>query len=121
MSDPRQSLGKLGEDLACRELLRRGYAILARRFRTRMGELDIVARDGDVLVFVEVKARASRRFGSPAEAVTAAKRRKLVLMATDYVAVRRLERAPCRFDVVAVEVGERPVVTVYPSAFTADG
>jgi putative endonuclease len=116
--DPRQSLGKLGEDLACRELARRGYAILARRYRTRMGELDIVARDGETLVFVEVKARATERCGAPAEAVTAGKRRTLALMAADYVARHRLHLRPCRFDVVAVEVGPEPVVTVFPSAFT---
>ena len=116
--DPRQSLGKLGEDLACRELIRRGYAIHARRYRTRVGELDIVARDGETLVFVEVKARASDRCGSAADAVTAWKRRRLVLMASDYLARNGLSDAPCRFDVVAVELGARPVVTVYPSAFT---
>ena len=62
--DHRQSLGKRGEDLACEELERRGYAIVDRRFRTRCGELDIVARDGDVLVFVEVKARSGSSFGT---------------------------------------------------------
>ena len=61
---PQQSsLGKLGEDLACRELTRRGYVILARRYRTRHGEIDIVAREGEVLVFVEVKASSHDRFG----------------------------------------------------------
>lgn len=119
--DPRQSLGKLGEDLACRELLRRGYAILDRRYRTRIGELDIVARDGETVVFVEVKARRSGRCGAPAEAVGPLKRRKLVQMAVDYVAHRRLERLPCRFDVVTVEVGPAgPEVAVYTSAFTLD-
>ena len=58
-------LGIRGEELACRELRRRGYSILARRYRTRHGEIDIVAMDDDVLVFVEVKARSDRRFGGP--------------------------------------------------------
>ncbi len=57
MSRARIALGKIGEDLACRELERRGYAIVARRYRRRGGELDIIARDGPTLVFVEVKAR----------------------------------------------------------------
>ena len=57
MSQARQSLGKTGEDLACRELERRGYAIVARRYRRRGGELDIIARDGQTIVFVEVKTR----------------------------------------------------------------
>ena len=59
MTQARLSLGKRGEDLACRALRRRGYAVLARRYRTRWGEIDIVARDGDTLVFVEVKTRRS--------------------------------------------------------------
>ena len=63
MSRSRQTLGKIGEDLACHELERRGYAILARRYRRRGGELDIVARDGETIVFVEVKAREGREFG----------------------------------------------------------
>ena len=120
--DSRQSLGKHGEDLACRELLRLGYAILDRRYRTRIGELDIVARDGETVVFVEVKARGSGRCGAAAEAVTPLKRRKLAQMAADYVARRRLERSPCRFDVVAVEVGHpAPRVTIFRSAFSVDG
>ena len=60
MSRARQTLGKIGEDLACRELERRGYAIIARRYRLRGGELDIIARDGPTIVFVEVKARAGQ-------------------------------------------------------------
>src|SRR5262249_61219255 len=65
----RQGLGKTGEDLACRELERRGYVILARRYRTRFGEIDIVSDDRGVIVFVEVKARTSNRHGWAAEAV----------------------------------------------------
>ncbi len=64
----KQTLGRLGEDLACREFRRRGYAILARRYRTRHGELDIVVRTGRTVVFVEVKTRTSLRFGMPSEA-----------------------------------------------------
>jgi putative endonuclease len=94
--------GKLAEDLACAELQRRGYAILARRYRTRVGELDIIARDGATIVFVEVKARTDERCGHPAEAVTLRKQRKIAAMATDYLTRQRLHDAPCRFDVVAV-------------------
>jgi len=115
----RQELGVAGETLACRELLRRGYEILARRYRTRYGELDIVARDRQVTVFVEVKARSSRRFGSPSEAVTPLKQRKLVMMARDYLARRRLGDIACRFDVVAIthESGRPPSVEVFCNAF----
>ena len=115
----RFQMGKRGESLACRELRRRGYAIVATRFRTRLGELDIVARDGPTLVFVEVKARSSDRFGSAAESVTSQKRRRLSRMAEEFIARSRLTRVPLRFDVVAVRWPPRgtPSVEVYPSAF----
>jgi putative endonuclease len=97
-------LGIRGEDVACRELERRGYAILARRFRTRNGEIDIIARDGETLVFVEVKARRSLRCGGPAEAVNWAKRQRLERMALRYLAAAGAGAAGrrCRFDVVSV-------------------
>jgi putative endonuclease len=114
-------LGKLGEDVACRELGRRGYAILARRFRTRYGEIDIIARDGRTLVFVEVKTRSSAAYGTPAEAVTARKQAKIGLMASEYLLRRGPTDVPCRFDVVgvAVEEGRAPVVELIRAAFDA--
>ena len=119
--DYRQSLGIAGEDLACRELERRGYAIVARRYRTRLGEIDIVADDGATLVFVEVKARADDRCGSPAEAVTRRKQRRLARMAADYLARNGVVDRPCRFDVVGVRLdGARPTVTVFPNAFALE-
>jgi putative endonuclease len=118
--DYRQALGERGEELACGELLRRGYAILARRYRTRFGEIDIVARDGDVTVFVEVKARDGDRFGDGAEAVTAWKQRRIANMAVDYLARHRLHDKPCRFDVVAIDVStEPPRIERYTNAFDA--
>lgn len=114
------ALGESGEDLAAAALQRRGYAILERRYRTKIGEIDIVARDGDVLVFVEVKARSGGRLGSPAEAVTDSKRRRLAVMASDYLARRRPAATTCRFDVVAVTIsgGDPPAVVVIPNAFS---
>lgn len=115
-------LGKHGEDLACLELRRRGYSIVARRYRTRHGEIDIVAMDHGVLVFVEVKTRSSRRFGTPLAAVTPLKQRRLTRMALDYLARSRTAGVPCRFDVVAVAVGQgRPVVEVATNAFSCAG
>ena len=121
MSQERLALGKTGEDLACAELQRRGYAILARRERCRGGELDIVARDGPVLVFVEVKARRSHAFGMAAEAVTFHKQRRIVRLALDYVARQHLTHYPCRFDVVSIhfEAGGGHTIDVYQSAFHA--
>jgi putative endonuclease len=100
--DHRQELGRRSEDLACRELERRGYTIVERRFRTRCGELDIIARDGQVLVFVEVRARSSGSFGTPFESVTWQKRQRVSRMAASYLCAKRLAMVPCRFDVVAV-------------------
>jgi putative endonuclease len=118
-SDQRQTLGKEGEDLACAELRRRGYAILARRFRTRYGEIDIVARDGLTLVFVEVKARRDERFGGAAAAVTARKQLRIARMAADYLVRHHMVDVPARFDVVAIGYsGVKPCVEVYTHAFT---
>ena len=119
-SDARQHLGKMGEDLACAELSRRGYAVLARRYRTRFGEIDIVARDGDVTVFVEVKTRAGDEYGGGAEAVTGWKQRRITQMAVDYLSRNQLHDRPCRFDVVVVDLaGESTRIEVYAHAFDA--
>ena len=95
-----------GEDHARRLLEAAGLHVLAARARYRVGEIDLIAIDEDLVVFVEVKSRASERFGSPAEAVTPRKQARLAKAALRYLAARGwLERA-CRFDVV--EVIEEP-------------
>ena len=114
------ALGKMAEDLACGELEHRGYTILARRYRRSRGELDIVARDGPTLVFVEVKARDGRAFGDGAAAVTEAKQRRIVRLAAEYVARSRLPECPFRFDVVSIQFDTGcPVIEVFPNAFDA--
>jgi len=119
-ADGRQSLGKVGEDLACDELVRRGYAILERRYRSRYGEIDIIARSGGTLVFVEVKARSGQAYGGGGAAVTRPKQQRIARMAEDFLMRRHLVDQPCRFDVVTVDFGDgRPFVEVYPHAFTA--
>jgi len=118
--DTRQFLGKTGEDLACAELERRGYAITARRYRSRFGEIDIVATCGDEIVFVEVKVRAGDDFGGGAAAVTTWKQRRIAQMAVDYLTRHRLHDRPCRFDVVTVDVKDgQAKVVVYERAFDA--
>ncbi len=118
MSRRRMVLGQIGEDLACSELERRGYAILARRYRVRGGELDIIARDGSALVFVEVKTREDRAFGDAAEAVGPLKRRRLAHAAHDFIVRHQLTDCPCRFDVVSIHMDEgRPVMEVFRNAF----
>ena len=118
MTLARQQLGKIGEELAVGELERRGYAILARRYRTRCGEIDIVADDDGTLVFVEVRARTTSEFGTAAETVTRQKQLKLAAMATDYLARMQVKNRPCRFDVVAIDDCEtNPRIVVYRNAF----
>jgi putative endonuclease len=118
MTFARQAFGHYGESLACEELERRGYAILERRYRTRHGEIDIVARDADYVVFIEVKTRQDGSFGDPEEAVTLQKQQRLVWMATDFIARHDLLDRPCRFDVVSINAATTPpTITVIDDAF----
>jgi putative endonuclease len=102
----RLGLGRTGEDAAVRHLEKSRYTILDRGFRMLRGEIDIVARDGPTLVFIEVKTRRGTGFGPPAEAVTAAKQRQVRRIAQAYLARRRLESSPCRFDVISILIEE---------------
>jgi putative endonuclease len=101
MTRARITLGKEGEAVAAAFLERHGCRIIDRNFRTRLGEIDLIAKDGDEVVFVEVKTRRGDRFGPPEEAVTFAKRRHLRMAAEAYLAARDVA-ALCRIDVVAV-------------------
>jgi len=118
MTFQRQQLGLEGEAIAAAELERLGYQILDRRYRSRFGEIDLIARDTGTVVFVEVKTKTDSRFGDPAEMVTAQKQRRLVSMAEEYVAGHALHSTPCRFDVVAIDASVQPAkITVYRDAF----
>lgn len=100
--DPRQVLGKEGEAAAEQALREAGLRIVERRFRVRLGEIDLVAEDGDVLVFVEVKTRRGVGYGSPWEAVIPRKQEHLARAALAYLARHRMLGRRCRFDVVEV-------------------
>jgi putative endonuclease len=118
MTYARQRLGIDGETMACEELERLGYAIIERRYRTRFGEIDVIANDGGTVVFVEVKTKTDSSFSDPVESVTKQKQRRLVSMAEQYAVSTPLDRTPCRFDVVAVDVSVAPAkITVYKDAF----
>ncbi len=100
-----QQAGGAAEDAAARFLERHGLEIVARNYRTRLGEIDLVARDGATLVFVEVRMRSSARFGGAAASIDHRKRARIEAAARRFLA--RLGREPpCRFDVVTVEAGE---------------
>ena len=116
--NPRRRLGLAGEAAAEARLRRDGLEIVARGFRARCGEIDLIARDGRVVVFVEVKTRTGNAFGSPAEAVTALKRRRIARAASVFLARSDWSDRPCRFDVVeVVPVGAGWRVTHIPDAW----
>ncbi len=118
MTYARQRLGIDGETIACAELEKRGYTIIDRRFRTRFGEIDVIANDRGTVVFVEVKTKTDSSFSDPVESVTKQKQRRLVSMAEQYAAFHKLDDTPCRFDVVTVDASVAPPkVTVYQDAF----
>ena len=94
--------GAAAEALAASYLAARGLTVVHRNYRCRGGEIDLVARDGEMLVFVEVRLRRNRAFGTAAESITAAKRRRLRLAARHYLA-RLGHEPPCRFDAVLLD------------------
>ena len=98
----RRSKGKQGEDIAAAYLRESGYEILEQNYYFNHGEIDIVAKEGTVLVFVEVKSRSSRMFGEPEESVTPKKQDLLRRTAEGYVAERNISDVECRFDVVSI-------------------
>lgn len=106
MRDDRRGLGRRGESLAARYLAERGYVILDRNWRCDAGELDLVARDGDSLVCVEVRTRRGRSLGSPEESITAAKQERLRNLAWAYM-IELDWAGDCRIDVVAIEMDRR--------------
>jgi putative endonuclease len=110
-------LGQKGEGLAANFLRRKGYKIIAQNYKTSIGEIDIIARDRETLVFIEVKTRESLQYGQPFEAVNRHKKRKIANVATLYLK-RLAEIPPCRFDVVSIyyEYG-RPECELIQDAF----
>jgi len=94
--------GALGENVAVSFLQQNGYTILEKNFYYNHGEIDIVAKDGNVLVFVEVKSRHSDKFGEPEESVTPKKQEIIRRTAEGYVSSKNLEETECRFDVVSI-------------------
>jgi len=119
----RARLGSGGERLAASWLEARGYRILGANWRCPYGEVDVIAEQGDELVFVEVKTRRGEAMGTPEEAVTPAKQRRLVATAQTYLMEHGLEDRPYRIDVVAVQLapsGRLLDVRHHPSAVTLE-
>ncbi|MEK6238027.1 MAG: YraN family protein [Planctomycetales bacterium] len=117
-------LGDRGERAAERFLKRKGYAVVARQQRSHLGEIDLIAVDGETIVFVEVKTRRGSDKGDPIEAVDSAKQQKLTRLALAFLKRRKLLGHSARFDVVAVlwpDESSAPEITHYPDAFPPVG
>ena len=104
MATPRMRLGKWGEGVAGRFLQEKGYRLLDANYRCRWGEVDIVAQEGDELVFVEVRTRRGTQYGTPEESVTAAKARRLIATAQDYLQQHGQEESEWRIDLIAIRL-----------------
>ncbi len=122
MSGDRLSLGREGERLAGLHLQKSGYRVIERNFRFRGGEIDIIARQGEYLIFVEVKTRSTLAYGVPAAAVDARKQRQIIQTAKFYMAKHQIKEVAIRFDVVAIILprdGGEALIELIPHAFTA--
>lgn len=106
-ANTRRSLGQWGEKVASLQLEAAGYTIVERNWRCRNGEIDLIARDGETVVFVEVKTRRGRDFGAPEEALTPRKAQKLLALGQQYIVDHELDDVNWRIDLVAVELDER--------------
>ncbi len=112
------SAGKLGEALALKYLKKKGYRIVETNYRCALGEIDIIAVESRVVVFVEVKSRRTDKFGPPQAAVGIQKQRKISMLAKNYMKEKRIEDAKARFDVVSVMLGlEKPKIELIRNAF----
>ncbi len=118
MWNKNQQFGIQGESLAVSHLKSAGYLIVATNYRTKIGEIDIIAKDADTIVFVEVKARSSNRFGSPKYAVTKKKMRTISKVALYYLKITKQTRVRARFDVVSINTAGRvPEIEIVKNAF----
>lgn len=106
MVSSRRKRGIAGEERAVNFLTGKGYRILERNYRCPQGEIDIIALDGKVLVFVEVRTRRESSYGFPEESITSLKQRRIIRCATWYLHQKKLEMQDCRFDVIAI-MGDR--------------
>ncbi len=119
MTKTRQALGEWGENIAASYLVSQGLVLLDRNWRTAAGEIDIIAKEGDSLIFCEVKTRRGKAFGEGAEAVAGRKSVRLRRLASQWLALSGIRPRTVRFDVVSVFVspGQRPVVSHLRDAF----
>ncbi len=115
MKKNKREIGNIGEDIACKYLESKNYKILERNFRCRSGEIDIIALDGDYIVFIEVKYRKDNSFGLPRESINYYKQRNISKVASYYLLTKNAFHKNCRFDVVEV-MGEQ--IEIIQNAFS---
>ena len=118
MTQARLELGRYGEDLAYKRIKRLGYRKIIRNYRCPLGEVDLIANDGDTLVFIEIKTRRGKPTGYAKEAVDARKQRQLSKVALSYMKSNNCSDAKARFDVIAISIKEdKPEIEVVKNAF----
>lgn len=123
MGKERINLGRSGEKIAAKFLKRNSYVILERNFSSPFGEIDIIAKDKDAIVFIEVRTKRTDEYGLPVESIRRAKIKRLVRIAWFYIKGRNLEDSIFRFDVASILIGKeggKPEVTLIKDAFGED-
>jgi len=118
MLNSRQKFGKKSESIAVGYLKKHGYKIIKQNYRTKVGEIDIIAREKGTIAFVEVKSRKSNKFGNPKWAVTPKKQRKISMVALEYLKTTMQSNVKARFDVVSIiSSDDRPSIEIIKNAF----
>ena len=119
-NDTTSSAGKLAEELAARFLQKRGLLVVERNFRCRGGEIDLVCRDGRVLVFVEVRLRRNANYGGAGASITASKQRRIILAAQHFLAAHAKADSDCRFDCILLDANTENNIEWISDAFAAN-
>lgn len=117
MKQNNKVIGDLGENLASEYLLKNNYVILEKNFRTRLGEIDLIVKDRDIIAFVEVKTRRSLNFGYPYEAVNHKKMQKIIRVSENYIAYKGTENTQYRFDIIEVFLNKNNKINHIKDAF----
>ncbi|WP_066507262.1 YraN family protein [Abyssisolibacter fermentans] len=120
MKGENKQQGQIGEKLAVNFLKKKGYSILETNFTAKIGEIDIIAKDKDIIVFIEVKARRTDKYGRPSESVTPYKQRKIIKTALLYHSINKLCDVQFRFDVIEVFIGQNDRINHIEDAFWID-
>jgi len=112
----------MAEDAACKFLKKKGYKIIARNYRTRFGELDIVGLDGEIIAFVEVRSKKEGSFGPPGASINGEKSRRITRAAWNFLSKKEIRDRDCRFDVVSIthkEGTKSPQISLFKNAFSS--